>query len=342
MNGELVYRNSGVEITLDLFEPDYGHEQGREIIESWHGNISSNNPVLFCEATGRPQAVYLREVRGRIYASHFDGTACSNHSPSPMSDEHRRQVEYVVRAASAAGHSADTEVSLGTGARPDIVIRGQHDVAIEVQRSHLTKRAAVTRTAKALEAGLAASAWISDRDYPDSRPGWFWQVPSVGMNKALWDAVPPRRAITALGLREVYEFRCIWPDVQTCPVKRARPCGGWHVGHRPWIRMTLDDVAEMAPDRGIVSLDWFGKQTLLVSPKSRALYEGVTGRSPDWVPSVRAPTNRHRKRIECANPTEAAPPTGSCCGERDTGVQGQPLKLSCQLCPKSPTYWRQA
>jgi len=29
-----------------------------------------------------------------------------------------------------------------------------------------------------------------------------------------------------------------------------------------------------------------------------------------------------------------------CCGERPVGVAGQPLVLSCQLCPKSPTYWR--
>jgi hypothetical protein len=29
-----------------------------------------------------------------------------------------------------------------------------------------------------------------------------------------------------------------------------------------------------------------------------------------------------------------------CCGERAPGVGGEPLKLSCQLCASSPTYWR--
>jgi hypothetical protein len=29
-----------------------------------------------------------------------------------------------------------------------------------------------------------------------------------------------------------------------------------------------------------------------------------------------------------------------CCGKRHPGVAGEPLKLACQLCPKSPTYWR--
>lgn len=31
-----------------------------------------------------------------------------------------------------------------------------------------------------------------------------------------------------------------------------------------------------------------------------------------------------------------------CCGEHQPGVAGEPLKLACQLCPDSPTYWRLA
>lgn len=336
MNGRIVYRKGNVEIELDLFAPDYGHPLGREIIDALHGNMSRRAPVLFCEASGRPEPVYLREVNGCMYASHFDGTACANHSPAPMSDEHKRQVEYVVRAAANAGHAVETEVSLGTGARPDVVIRGRHAVAIEVQRSHLTRRAALTRTAKTIQAGIATSAWISDRDYPDRKPAWFWRVPSAGVNKELWDVLPPTRSATALGLREIYEVRCVWPDVQACPATKGRPCGGWHVGHRPWTGMTLDDVAEMAPERGIVPLDWFGKWTFLVSRRSRALYEGITGRSAEWRPAVQPPENRQRRRIECARPPDAQ----ICCGKRPPGVVGGPLRLSCQLCPASPTYWR--
>lgn len=29
-----------------------------------------------------------------------------------------------------------------------------------------------------------------------------------------------------------------------------------------------------------------------------------------------------------------------CCGKRHPGVAGQPLVNGCQLCPTSPTYWR--
>ena len=305
MNGELVYRAGGEEIRFSLFEPD---DLGRQIIAELHGSgMSRTAPVLFCEATGRPQPVYLREVRGAIYASHFDGTACSSHSPSLMSDEHKRQVEYVVRAGEAAGYSVQTEVSLGTGVRPDVVVRGTHSVAIEVQRSALSKHQAVTRTAKAVEAGMLTSAWISDRDYPNDMPRWFQSVPSIGMNKQLWDAVPPARGVTALGLREIHAVRCALPDFPRCPITKRRPCGRMHVKHEPWAGVTLDAVAEMAPERGIVPVNWFDQYTLLVSPKSRALYEGVTGRSAQWLPQVRTAAFRKRRLIECAKPAEMTP-----------------------------------
>lgn len=338
MNGRLIYRTGDIEIELDLFAEDYGHERGREIIDSLHGKMSRHKPVLFCEASGRPEPVYLRYVNGCMYASHFDGSACANHSPSSMSDEHKRQVEYVVRAASTAGHPVETEVSLGTGVRPDIVIHGEYDVAIEVQRSHLTKRAALTRTAKAIDGGLAASTWISDREHSANRPDWFWAVPSVGINKDLWTAIPPRGAVTAFGLREIVAVECRYPKAPRCLVTKGRPCGKWHVDHRPWTGMKLDHVAEMAPARGIVPINWFDKWTFLVSPKSRALYEGITGRSAEWRPAVKPPKNQPRRRIECTRPAVAA--VGRCCGKRTPGIKGEPLRLSCQLCPASPTCWR--
>lgn len=32
--------------------------------------------------------------------------------------------------------------------------------------------------------------------------------------------------------------------------------------------------------------------------------------------------------------------TAACCGQRPTGTAGGPLVNACQLCPTSPTYWR--
>lgn len=333
MNGRIVYRENGVQIELDLFAPGLGHPLGMDIFNTHYRKTHRDKPVLFCEAGGQPEPVYLQIRKERIYASHFDGSACGNCAPSLMSDEHKRQVEYVVRAADRAGHTVDTEVSLGTGSRPDVVVYGNDHIAIEVQRSHLTKREAIGRTARTMAAGLATSVWISDRD-AGNRPDWLNHVPSTAMNKLPWDIVPPHGSATATSLRQIVQHRCTWP----CPDTGGRPCGGWHVRHEPWLGLTVDDVVEMAPERGIVPLDWFGKDVLLVPPKSAALYAGVTGRSREWRPAVKEPTNQQRRRIECARP-HAPQPAGICCGERSPFEPGA-LKLACQLCPKSPTYWR--
>jgi hypothetical protein len=90
--------------------------------------------------------------------------------------------------------------------------------------------------------------------------------------------------------------------------------------------MTVDDIAEMAPERAIVPINWFDKWTFLVSQRSRALFEGITGRPPDWHPAVQAPANRPRRRIECDRPVVATA-EDLCCGDRHLGVVGEPLRL---------------
>lgn len=336
MIDKIVYRNGSDIVVLDLSAEGYGHERGADIVHACYGKGSRTNSLLFCATCDR--AVYLREGGGkRLHGVHMDQSECAATIAAAMSDEHKRQTEYVVRAAAGAGHKVETEFSTGTGVRPDVVIRGQCDIAVEVQRSSLSVRQALARTAKTLTAGLATSVWISDRDYT-RKPAWFDQVPSVGVNQDLWDAVPPRRSVTALGLREIVPVRCESPDITNCPRTGRRPCGGWHVMTTPWRRMTLDDVAEMAPEGGIVPLNWFDKFRFLVSPESAKLYEEFTGRSALWTPQVEQPGERQpRKHIECVRRPAAA---DQCCGKRAPEAAGGPLKLFCQLCPASQTYWR--
>lgn len=40
--------------------------------------------------------------------------------------------------------------------------------------------------------------------------------------------------------------------------------------------------------------------------------------------------------VNCIRPIPDEP----CCGKHHTGIQGEPIILSCMLCPNSPTYWR--
>lgn len=57
-------------------------------------------------------------------------------------------------------------------------------------------------------------------------------------------------------------------------------------------------------------------------------------------PVTNTADNEHRQENTVTDQTAPAAEESLCCGERIPGVAGEPLKLSCQLCPKSNSYWR--
>lgn len=345
---------------LDLAQPDYGHPDGVDIIGSCYGNIRRSAPVLQCGKHGSP--IYLQQrstFRGSTTKTmcgvHFDGTRCSPPSTG-MSDEHKRQTEYIVRAAEDAGHRAKAEVKLRSS-RPDAVLYGSElAIGVEVQRAQISRSAARTRTAKAITSGLSTSVWFNDRD---ATPAWFFHVPSIGMNRLPWDVLPrPRSATVTTGLRNVRAVACGAAEIPLCPDKKTRrstSCGRHHAIHEPWLGMTVDDVAAMAPAGQIIPLTFRATETLLVSPSSRDLYEELLGR-PTTTSELASPDRvvQTDDRVECAAPdddprddmrdlTIASPPSAEqtmCCGQHYPGRPGEQLILACQLCPNSPTYWR--
>jgi hypothetical protein len=302
------------DLVLDLAQPGYGHPRGEEIVTKWLRNCSRKNPVLMCEAHDSPVWLQHRRVRltldeTRVWACHFDGRRCRPGGPSGMSDEHRRQTDYVVRAAEAAGHQTAVEVRLEGGkVRPDAVLYGPSAVAVEVQRSGLTASSARARTKKAITAGMSTSLWFTDWK---GSPPWFFRVPSVGMNPQLeWSSLPPARAATVTtGLRVITAARCRVPDFSRCPKTRRAPCGAWHPKHDPWLGMTVDDVAARAPIGEIVPVQ-FGRDVLLASPQSRRVYEEVTER-PAQLSLREEPEHRDGTgwvRSECASTSRWSPP----------------------------------
>lgn len=304
-------------LILDLAADNYGHPEGVEIIRSLYGNMSRSEPSLVCAEHASPIYLQMRPTHigsdeRQMWGVHFDGSQCARPG-SRMSDEHKRQTEYVVRAADDAGFDTDTEVTLPTRVRPDAVAYGKSAVAMEIQRSHLTKSAAVGRTTKAVRGGMATSVWFSDssRNRP---PSWFWAVPSLAMNKLPWDVVPPRRGVTATtGIRSIEAKRCKFPDYDRCPKTRGRPCGQWHADNVPWLGMTVDDVVERLPDGDITPLRYLGKQIILVSGESKALYEQLTG-APTQMRYVDSPRKSagtevgRAGRVECVSPIGEAEP----------------------------------
>jgi hypothetical protein len=282
---------------FNLHEADVGGDD-RALVEEIYSRRPVKRGVLLCLKHGSD--LYLRPVRGHFWGVHFDGTHADHRPFAGMSDEHKRQTDYLVRAAEDAGFSTEREVAL-PGVRPDAVVTGPlASVAIEVQRSALTAAAAVLRTKKTIAAGLATSVWFNDRDQ-SCQPSWAFKVPTIGMNLMRWDTLPPRRAAAVTtGVRIIKAERC---DGGQCRWGRRgkRACGGFHPVHVPHLVETatnrtsyrerdtfdralkVDDVAMMLPAKLLLPLRFRGRDVLLVPPESVARYEELTGRPAELV-----------------------------------------------------------
>jgi hypothetical protein len=207
-----------------------------------------------------------------------------------MSDEHKRQTEYWARAAEDAGWRVELEHNLHTRTRPDALIHGPVMTGVEVQRSAMTAANAVARTGKAACAGVT-DLWYSGRA---GSPSWAWRVPTVlprelgidaGKDDFAWHTLPPRRAVTAAGLRVLRAVKCEVGTLDRCPYGQNW-CGRYHPRPAPWGRMAVDDVAAQFPAGQIVPLRFYGITMLssrrrdavfLVPPAARDLYEELTG-----------------------------------------------------------------
>lgn len=336
-------------IQLDLGVEGYGHPDGPQIIyRDTYRQCPKGTLKCITHAAAANPWLYLQVRNGQMWAIHYDGSLSRHRVHQGMSDEHKRQTEYVVRAAEDAGFPVTSEArgqpaKLTTGVIPDAVIYGPVTAGIEIQRSQITRSAAVRRTRSALAAGTV-STWFTDKQ---DAPRWFWHVPSVGMNPQMrWDTMPPKRAATVTtGLRVVKAVKCHPVNLYRCPDTKGRHCGKYHARHEPWTGMTVDDVAAGLPAGEIAPMRFFGKQILLVSPDSRRLYEEMIGRPVElaFPPSRTRTSQRQAGAVECENPQPAAPSvpvTSNPYSDTRPCCKGGTLKLWCQLCGQSPTYWR--
>jgi hypothetical protein len=273
------------------------------LITSLHGTINRESGlVLECLSTGGDPAMYVwRNKDGQYWARHFPGAAHGSHEVVHETDEHRRQKEYHVRAAEAAGLIAETEVSTGK-TRLDVRISGgKVPTGIEIQHSDISAANAKQRTTKSYRAGYTV-AWFNDRG---SRPGFLREVPAYGCNALPWrDRLPEARAATATGLVHVEAVRCEIGAFEKCPDGYTRPCGLFHPKREPWRGLTVDDVAALVPNGQIVPLA-ARNGIYLTSPKSLARYQELAGGSGLWVPGSSkqaSPTLDKLAPAQCENP----------------------------------------
>lgn len=244
-----------------------------EELENTHSPKS--DPALRCGGCGG--GIYVRHGAARkdeLFGAHHDAGSCPESlliTAPRMSDEHKRQAEYHVRAAERAGHSADMEVWTTGRTRVDVVVDGR--TGFEIQRSQLTKAAAVSRTARSSTNGLDVVAWFTDKG---ETPQWYGHVPSYTTAATAWDFLPLPGSITASGLRMVTPVRCGTRG----PCFHERPCNRTIAALDPWAP-SLDDVVRSVAEGAIAPVR-IGRLVRLMSAESIALWAELTGERPGY------------------------------------------------------------
>ena len=315
MQSEIRHVPSG--IILDLSQPDLGHPDGQAIIAAHYHDCHRDTPAFECvrHLGGTNPGMYLKKIQDAWWAVHFQAGRCQNRRiPAPMSDEHKRQTEYWVRAAEDAGYRAETESPLPTGTRPDVLIHGPVVTGVEVQRSGLTRVSAVQRTRKAALAGVL-DVWFTDKG---AYPRWAFRVPTLGQQPQSWQYLPPRRAVLANGLRAFSAVKCMPGNLPACP-NGGDWCGQYHLKVEPRV-LVLDEVASRVPAGDIVALRIGamsgGKAGVYLFPtKSVSLYKELTGKSPQLAFDPRAEDRSRQEphgRVECRNPQSTASSAFGC------------------------------
>jgi len=244
-----------------------------ELYEELEGTHSPRQqPVLRCG--GCDGGIYIRHGSVRkdeLFGAHHDAGDCRETlsiRKSVMSDEHKRQAEYHARAAERAGHSADLEVTTAGRTRVDVVVDGR--IGFEIQRSVLTKAAAVDRTARSVAGGLDAVAWFTDRA---ESPQWTGHVPGYATiaRSTAWDAMPLPGSVMARGIWAVRAVRC----GSAAPCFHRRPCHRTVPSLVP-VTMHVDDVVRDLAE-GHLKPVRLGKYVRLMDAASIALREELTG-----------------------------------------------------------------
>lgn len=282
---------------LDTDDPD-----DREIVASY-ADAAEPTPrgIFMCDIGKTP--MYAKRRGTLVFLSHYpdEGHGCRINFGG-MSDEHKREQEYWVRAATTVGYETHTEYNTGNHTVLEIAITGRQCIGIEVQRSTLRTGLVKARATKSLKAGWQ-TIWS---DNMPKNASWANHVPTVRPGRIDWsDPNPPPRTARAIGPRRLNVVRCDWG--QMGPGCR-KPCRKLHAPEFEMINdLTIDDVAELAPSGELVALQHRNVQ-YLVPPESRDRYSNIT--QDDGHVAIPEPrtSSRALPSTECTSPTHVYTP----------------------------------
>jgi hypothetical protein len=263
------------------------------------------HPVLLCG--GCDGGIFLQHGRVRkdeLFGYHHSAGTCTATfvvRKSAMSNEHKREAEYHARAAARGGHVADFEVTTTGNTRVDVVVDGR--VGFEIQRSALSKAAAMDRTARSVQAGLGTVAWFTDRSAASASPLWTGHVPGYRTVAHVdgWQRMPSPGTVRAGGLQVVEAVRC---GTRGPCLHRKASCNRFIPWLDAWTGLHVDDVVTGLAESAIRPVR-IGKFVRLLSADSVALYEELAGMRLLYdAGNPKGPALAPSARQECARPAD--------------------------------------
>lgn len=359
-----------LDIEVNLTLPDLGHPELPDLWDLIYPSRKLSPTSLQClqclveQGPECPEYMYLRVRDGRRHAVHHNRNI-RDHPTSSESDAHKALKERMARAAERGGFTADIESRSDSGKRvTDVLIRGANGILLgcEPQLAYASAASIRRRTATAAADGVTA-LWTTNDRYAQliDRAPWARIDRMQWHGYATASELPVRGGVRALVMEECARLGVV------CPDRRAgRRCSGWHGTWEPR-QVPLDDLIIRAAAGELVAYEhrvgqrthwsWVPTADLANIGQSRPAPSrsrqeaSKRGQDPrplshecrygikDWVPTTSSP----RDAGESIGAVGViAPPSAGCCGEGGEWCHAAAGALvpGCQLCPKSPTYWR--
>jgi hypothetical protein len=221
--------HTGYHIVINLSLEDLGHPDRPGLWEEIYKPDPSRPRLLRCVAiddddgTECPEAMYVQVRDGIRIASHLRTDAKPHRNEGP---KHKALKERIANVAQRAGFAADLEdVSADGSRRTDVLVDGGGGGPIgwEIQFSHITRPAAIKRTATAKAHGITPM-WTVDND----RSQVIDRGPWNRLDKITdWRQAAGKQLNVRGGVRSLRMERC-QKGFGPCPVKKRGSCGDWH------------------------------------------------------------------------------------------------------------------
>lgn len=265
-----------------------------EII-SYHGKSTRENPIFRClePEGGKLPMLLVRNPHqdGSYFLRHFAGDNTEGHThdsfSAPMSIEHRRQTEYIERAAQFAGLETKRELSTGKGTRVDLAVYGARDTGFEIQWSDLSvdgDKGARGRATKSHNGGWQ-TVWVTT-----TNPSWLGTVPGVRISGADWGTELPCAGSVSAIISE-FSTEMSWPTATLKNQYRVLP---------------LDDLVPLIVSGDIIPVAGPDGVALADANTLDMLteFEGCGIWTPDYTPKARSAKRTRR----CHSHEQPAPP----------------------------------